>query len=451
MKQGKYAKIRAPGDRWLKFESSGAILMKNIIPPVKGTRDFYPEQMAVRTWLFNIVRGVSESFGYQEWDAPFLETIDLYAAKSGEELVKKQSYVFSDRGGDEITLRPELTPSLARMIAARQNELTFPARWWSFGPFWRYERPGRGRSREFFQWNIDLLGVASPEADAELVAIAAAFLKAVGLTPAQARICVNDRRFMDAEFDNLRIPLEIKADVSGLVDRREKMEPGTWDANALEIGLTPEQLEGLKCLLADKARWRKSEELVRMFAALEALGVKEYVQFDPNIVRGLLYYTGIVFEGFDITGGVRRAILGGGRYDNLLRDVGGDPLPCVGFAMGDVVIGLILQELGLLPSLPVSPAAVMVTVFSKELLTASYSLAADLRRAGLNVTCYPEPAKLPKQFKFADRMGMRAVLVIGPDEAAAGKVTVKNLTEGTQETIAHSEVTESVQRILESQ
>ncbi|HEX7541069.1 MAG TPA: ATP phosphoribosyltransferase regulatory subunit, partial [Anaerolineales bacterium] len=203
--------------------------MKKIIPSVKGTRDFYPEQMAMRTWLYNTVRGVSESFGYQEWDAPFLETLDLYAAKSGEELVKKQSYVFTDRGGDEVTLRPELTPSLARMIAARQNELVFLARWWSFGPFWRYERPGRGRSREFFQWNIDLLGVNSPEADAELVAIAAAFLKAVGLTPAQARICVNNRLFMDAEFDALGIPPEKKADVSGLVDRREKMEPEPWE------------------------------------------------------------------------------------------------------------------------------------------------------------------------------------------------------------------------------
>lgn len=424
--------------------------MKKIIPPVKGTRDFYPEQMAVRTWLYNTVRSVSESYGYQEWDAPFLETLDLYAAKSGEELVKKQSYVFTDRGGGEITLRPELTPSLARMIAARQNELAFPARWWSFGPFWRYERPGRGRSREFFQWNIDMLGVNSPEADAELVAIAAAFLKAAGLTPAQARICVNNRRFMDAEFDALGIPPEKKADVSGLVDRREKMEPEPWETNALEIGLTPQQLDGLKSLLADEERWRKSEELVRLFATLEALGLKEYVQFDPNIVRGLLYYTGTVFEAFDITGGVRRAILGGGRYDNLLRDVGGEPLSGVGFAMGDVVIGLILQELGLLPQLPVTPAAVLVTVFSPDLLSASYSLAADLRREGLNVACYPEPAKLPKQFKFADRMGMRAVLVFGPDEAAAGKVTLKNLTNGTQETIARGEVTESIKRVLES-
>jgi histidyl-tRNA synthetase len=214
--------------------------------------------------------------------------------------------------------------------------------------------------------------------------------------------------------------------------------------------LSPKQLDGLKNLLEDKQRWRKSDELVRLFIALESLGLIEYVQFDPNIVRGLLYYTGTVFEAFDITGGVRRAILGGGRYDNLLQDVGGDPLSGIGFAMGDVVISLILQELGLLPPLPLTPSAVLVTVFSPELLASSLSLAADLRQAGLNVTCYPEPAKLPRQFKFADRMGMRAVVVIGPDEAAVGKVTLKNLTGGTQETISRSDVAASIKRLLES-
>ncbi|MGZ6346553.1 MAG: ATP phosphoribosyltransferase regulatory subunit, partial [Anaerolineales bacterium] len=249
--------------------------MKRIIPPVKGTRDFYPEQMAMRNWLYSTVRSVSESFGYQEWDAPFLETLDLYAAKSGEELVKKQSYVFTDRGGDEITLRPELTPSLARMIAARQNELVFPVRWWSFGPFWRYERPGRGRSREFFQWNIDMLGANGAEADAEMVAIAATFLKAVGLSPAQAQIYVNNRGLMDTEFDKLGIKPEKKAEVSGLVDRREKMNAETWEANAAEVGLTVSQLEGLKIILEDKERWRNSEELVKLFKTLEKLGVLE--------------------------------------------------------------------------------------------------------------------------------------------------------------------------------
>jgi histidyl-tRNA synthetase len=308
----------------------------------------------------------------------------------------------------------------------------------------------KGRSREFFQWNIDMLGVNSPEADAELVAIAVAFLKAVGLSPAQARIFVNNRRFMEAEFDALGIAPEKRLDVSGLVDRREKMEPAAWEAYALEIGLGSKQLDGLKALLADGERWRKSEELTRLFAALEALDAQEYVQFDPNIVRGLLYYTGTVFEAFDVSGSLRRAILGGGRYDNLLRDVGGEPLSGVGFAMGDTVVGIVLEEMGLIPPLATTPASVLVTVFSPDLQPASLKLAADLRRAGLNVTCYPEPVKLPKQFKFADRMGMRAVLVLGPDEVAAGKVTLKNLASGTQETISRSDVIGSVQRILES-
>ena len=174
--------------------------MKKIIPPVKGTRDFYPEQMAVRAWLYSTARIVSESFGYQEYEAPLLESLDLYRARSGDELVREQAYVFADRGGDEVVLRPELTASLARMIAQRQSELTFPVRWWSFGPFWRYERPQRGRTREFFQWNVDMLGAETPEADAENVAVLAAFLQRVGLTPAQVLILVNDRRLMENIF-----------------------------------------------------------------------------------------------------------------------------------------------------------------------------------------------------------------------------------------------------------
>src|SRR5512133_542247 len=322
---------------------------KSTIPSVKGTREFYPEEMAQRNFIYDKVRQASQMFGYQEWDAPFLETIDLYAAKSGEELVKEQSFVFPDRGGDLITLRPELTPSLARMIAQKQGELTVPVRWWSFGPFWRYERPQRGRSREFFQWNIDMLGVNSPEADAELIAIAATFLKLAGLTPQLATIYVNNRRLMDAQFDALGVPVEKRLDVSNAVDRRTKMEPAKWDSYVLEMGLDQKQLDGLKQILGDYEVWQKSDELVRLFKTLEALGVNEYVKFDPNIMRGLLYYTGTVFEAFDVSGSVRRAILGGGRYDNLLRDVGGDPLSGVGFAMGDVVIGIILKEKGLIP------------------------------------------------------------------------------------------------------
>ena len=424
--------------------------MASKIQSVKGTREFYPEQMALRNFIYERVCRAAQAFGYQEWDAPFIESIDLYAAKSGEELVKKQSFTFTDRGGDFVTLRPELTPSLARMIAAKQGELTFPVRWWSFGPFWRYEQPQKGRSREFFQWNIDMLGVSSPEADAELIAVAATFLRSVGLSPEQAAIYVNNRRLMESEFDALGIPQEKRLDVSNMVDRRSKMDSAKWDTYVLESGLSQTQLGGLKVILGDFDLWKKSDELIRTFAALEALGVKEYVKFDPNIMRGLLYYTGTVFEAFDTSGSLKRAIMGGGRYDNLLADVGGQPLSGVGFAMGDVVIGIILQEKGLLPEFIPSPAPILVTIFDESLLKESYSLSAEIRRAGLNVLCYPEPAKLQKQFKFADKMKARIVLTIGPDEAANAQVAVKNLINGEQVTVKREAVVDVIQKILDS-
>ena len=424
-------------------------MAKNIIvPSVKGTREFYPEEMARRNFIYEKVREASQSFGYQEWDAPFIETLELYAAKSGEELVKEQAFTFTDRGGSDVTLRPELTPSLARMIAKKQRQLTYPVRWWSFGPFWRYERPQKGRSREFFQWNIDMLGPDSPEADAELIAVAARFMKSVGLNPKLARIYVNNRRLMDSEFDKLAISTESRLMVSNLVDRRSKMKVDAWAKYALEAGLTQPQLDGLVALLENKELWRESEDLVRLFAALDALGVSEYVEFDPNIVRGLLYYTGTVFEAFDTSGSVRRSLLGGGRYNNLLVDVGGDPLSAVGFAMGDVVAGIVLEENRLIPEFEPSPASVLVTVFSEEFLAESLALSAELRDSGINVMNYPEATKMKKQFKFADKMGIKIVLVVGADEVEAGQVAVKSLLSGEQVKVARADVPEKVQEIL---
>src|SRR5687767_8864160 len=414
--------------------------MKKVIQSVKGTRDFYPEQMAIRVWLYNTMREVAESFGYQEYEAPILESLELYAAKSGEELVKEQSYVFTDRGGSEITLRPELTPSLARMIAQKQNELNFPVRWWSFGPFWRYERPQKGRTREFFQWNVDMLGVESPESDAENVAVLATFFQRVGLSPEQVLILVNNRRLTDSRFDAFSIPVSQRPVVSSWIDRRARMTPEAWEAYGKEIGISDSQLMELKSMLDDKDLWKQSDELTRFFAVINALGLSEYVKFDPSIMRGLLYYTGTVFEAWEVGGDIKRSILGGGRYDNLTRDVGGDPIPGVGFAMGDVVITLLLEKYGLLPKdLNVNPAPVLVTVLDEQRLLASFKLASELRRAGLNVVCYPEAAKLPKQFKYADRIGAKVTLVLGPDEVAKGQVTVKNLSNGEQVVIPQNE------------
>jgi histidyl-tRNA synthetase len=425
--------------------------MKNIIPSVKGTRDYYPDEMAFRNWLYQTIRQVSASFGYQEWEAPMLETFALYAAKSGEELVNQQSFVFPDRGGEMLTLRPELTPSLARMVAQRQNQVVFPLRWWSWGPFWRYERPQRGRTREFFQWNIDLIGVDSPEADAELIAIAAFFLKQVGLSSQNAVILINDRQLTNSELAILDVAAEKRPDFLSLIDRRGKMTPSEWDANAFDLGMNTEQLDGMKTFLSNPELWQKSETLVRVFSALEEMGVREYVRYDPNTIRGLLYYTSTVFEAFAMSSDIKRALLGGGRYDNLMAQVGGDPLPAVGFAMGDLTIGLLLESLGLVPkAIYKTSADVLVTVFDAERQKDSMAVAAELRQAGLNVICSTEISKLPKQFKYADRIGVHVVAVIGPDEAANNQVTIKDLFKTTQLTISRHMVALEIKKLLES-
>lgn len=420
--------------------------MKEIIQRVKGTREFYPEDMAFRTWLYEQMRAVSESFAYQEYDGPFLEKLDLYAAKSGEELVKEQSFVFMDRGGSEVALRPELTPSLARMVAQRQNLLSYPLRMWSFGPFWRYEQPQKGRTREFFQWNIDLIGVKSYQSDAELLAVCASFFKRVGLTPEHVRINVNNRRLMDGALAKIGIEGEEKALAFRMIDRRDKMRKDTWYEYGQEGGMTAEKIDALVALLENKELWKESDELKEIFALLDKMGLSDYFAYDPEVIRGLLYYTGTVFEARDLAKD-GRAILGGGRYENLVGEVGGDPLAGVGFAMGDVMIRVVLEKYGLYPELKVQPADVMVTCFDAAVLPDSYAIAMELRDSGLNVSCYPEAIKLDKQIKYANKIGVKALVIAGPDELAAGKVTIKDLVNRTQQTVDRAEAASILKNI----
>jgi histidyl-tRNA synthetase len=423
--------------------------MSKLIKSIKGTRDFYPEEMAVRTWIYDNVRKISESYGYQEYEGPFLESIDLYAAKSGDELVKEQSFVFSDRGGDLVTLRPELTPTLARMVAQRQRQLIYPVRWWSFGPFWRYERPQKGRTREFFQWNIDLFGVDTPQADGELIVIAASFFKHIGLTTDDVQISMNNRRLVDSELAKLDIDIDLRPMVSRWIDRRSKMKENAWLEYAEDIGLRSNQISKIVTFLDDNEGWKTSPDLIQVMETVDTLGFIDYIRYDPNIVRGLDYYTGTVFEAHDATGNIRRSILGGGRYDDLLADVGGTPLPGVGFAMGDVIITLLLENHGLLPDkLGKSPISVLVTIFDENSITASYQLVSELREAGIKVTCYPKSDKLSKQFKFADRTGIRIVLVLGPDEIEQQKVTIKDLSSGNQRTVERHTLADLIKQLL---
>lgn len=403
------------------------------IQAVKGTRDFFPEVMAFRHWLYQRLKDVSSAYGYQEFDAPFLEPIELYAAKSGEELVEQQAYVFEDRGGDRIALRPELTPSLARMVAQRVRALPMPIRWWSFGPFWRYEQPQKGRTREFFQWNIDLLGIDSPQADAEIVAIAADFFRAIGLQASQIRILVNNRRLVESQLAAIGLG-EASDEVFRVIDRRDKLSQEDWHHYAAERGIGPEALVGLEQLLADQRAFEQSEELVQFFAAGKAMGFGDFVQYDPTVIRGLDYYTGTVFEARDASG-EHRAVLGGGRYDNLVADVGGDPVPGVGFAMGDVVLELVLREAGAYPDLRSNPADVLVTNFDENTQEASLAFCRQLRREGLRAEWYPEPGGLRKQFRYANRYDIPWVAIIGPDELAADAVALKEMESGEQSTV----------------
>lgn len=419
------------------------------VQSVKGTRDFYPDEMAVRNYIYKTANKVSSSFGYQEFDGPFLESIELYAAKSGEELVKEQSFVFPDRNGDLITLRPELTPTLARMVAQKQKELVYPLRWWSWGPFWRYERPQKGRTREFFQWNIDLIGVNTAEADTEIISVAASFLKEAGLSYDHVKIYVNNRQLMDQELSKLDIDETKKNSVFKLIDRLDKLSGAEWEQYAVQLQLTSKQIDGIKTLLEDTNLWKKSESLSRIFELTDATGYSNYIQFSPKIIRGLDYYTGTVFEVWD-TKKEFRAILGGGRYNNLVEAVGGYPISGVGFAMGDVVISLVLKKFKSLPqTITKYPAQVLVTTFNAEHFSHSLEIASILRQSGINVVTYPKITKLGKQFKFGDRIGAHLSIVLGPDEIDKQKVTIKNLHTGEQIIVHQTQLVESVQNMLE--
>jgi histidyl-tRNA synthetase len=426
-----------------KVIDTGLNKMKNIIPSVKGTREFYPEDMVLRQWLYALIREVSESFGYQEYDGPFLETLELYAAKSGEELVKEQSFVFQDRGGNEITLRPELTLSLARMVAQRQNALVFPLRWWSFGPFWRYEKPQKGRTREFFQWNADLIGVDSTQADAEVIALCATFFQKAGLTKDEVCVYFNDRQLMENELLKAGFPLEQHKLIFKLIDRKDKLSEQGWDAYVLESGLTAQQLDAIQKLIQNQDLWHESEKLTTIMHILDMYGLSDYASYDPRIIRGLDYYTGVVFEAKDL-GENHRAILGGGHYANLVADVGGESLPGVGFAMGDVVFPLVLESHGKAPKLTTTPTSLLVTVFDEASLPASVALCNRLRATGIPAALYPEADKLGKQFKYADRCGFKGALVIGPDELQRGEVVLKDLASREQVSFPNAELEKKV-------
>jgi histidyl-tRNA synthetase len=397
------------------------------IQTLKGFKGFYPEDWAFQSWLYQKVKEVSESFGFQEYEGPTVEPLDLYSVKS-EELASKQGFTWTDKGGKYLTLRPEMTPTLAKMVALKEGSLIFPIKWFTYGRRFRYEQPQTGRAREFFQWDVDILGSENPESDAEIITIAASFYKKIGLTPNEVKIKINDRKFFEEKLIEIGIPKNKILSVFKIIDKKAKVDPSTFKIMLKDVGLSDRIIKDLDNLLNDKQSYLKSEWLKKIFDLLKTYRVEQYVEFDASIVRGLDYYTRTVFEGWDRNGNLR-AIFGGGRYDNLTEDVGGkQKIPGVGFAMGNIMIEQILKANNKYPILEVNKTKVLVTVFSPTLLSKSIGTAKTLRESGINTELYPEDsAKLDKQLKYADKKGIPYVVIIGPEEVEEDKVVLKNL------------------------
>ncbi|MCO4770448.1 MAG: histidine--tRNA ligase [Deltaproteobacteria bacterium] len=419
----------------------------NTAPP-RGTRDFPPEEMRLRTWLFGHFREVARQFAFEEYDAPVLETEALYVRKAGEEITG-QLYNFEDKGGRKVALRPEMTPSLARLVLAKGRSLPMPIRWFSIPQCWRYERMTRGRKREHFQWNMDIFGVPGVAAEAELLAAIATFFGRLGLTSADVGIRVSSRGVLHAVLtEKLGVPDEHFAAVCVLVDKLEKLPREAIEKDLAELGLAGSLVDEIIATLSlrtlDDLGGVLGEEhpvvldLRSLFSLAEAYGVADWLVFDASVVRGLAYYTGVVFEAFD-RGATLRAICGGGRYDRLLSTFGGDDVPACGFGFGDVVIVELLKDKGLLPTLSAAVDDVVFS-FSEDLRPAAMSVAARLRASGRSVDLVLEKKKAKWAFKYADRSGAARMVLVAPDEWERGMVKIKELATGEQREVLLEEL-----------
>ena len=414
--------------------------------PLPGFRDFYPDELAQRAHITSAWRRVARRYAFQEYDGPPLEPLDLYTRKSGDEIVG-QLYNFTDKGGREVALRPEMTPTAARMVAARANALRKPVRWFSLPQLFRYERQQKGRLREHFQLNADIFGEPSETADAELLALAIDIVRELGLTSEDVVARVSDRRLLTDYLLAVGVPDEAVAGVYGVVDKIERTPASVSREKLAALGLGGDATDAVLALpgltLSDflarlRAAGRFGEpaaQFERYFGHLDALlpDATAWVRFDPSIVRGLAYYTGIVFELFDRTGEFR-AICGGGRYDTLLEALGGVAMPALGFGMGDVVLGELLKARGLMPT---SGAAVDYWVAGDDgaLLPRVMRVAAELRGRDRSVEFALREQALGRQLKSAVAAGARRVVILRQERVAEGEATVKDLADGREQTV----------------
>lgn len=422
--------------------------------PYKGTRDYYPAEKRVQNYIFGMWRKVAHGFGYEEYGAPILEPIEVYEAKSGQELVGEQTYVFTDRGERRVAIRPEMTPTISRMVAARRQELAYPARLFSIANFMRYERPQRGREREFWQLNVDLFGADTVLADAEIITMGAEFLKVFGAKDDMYVIKINDRRVINfmmneyLELDAVQAQLMIK-----LFDRKNKISNEDFRDQAIDIFGDNKAKEGLGKIaellsatsmseLPAKIRENSAvQEVQELFTLLSQAGVKNAV-FDITLMRGLDYYTGTVFEFFDNHPDNNRALFGGGRYDGLVGLFGAEPISAVGMAPGLTMTELFLQTHNLLPQLP-STTEVYVVVLGQSQIGAS-KLAAQLRAEGVRTELDITGRKLDKQLRTAIKKSVPYIVFVGEDELSKEVYTFKDTATTEEQKLSFERIVSTV-------
>lgn len=405
--------------------------------PYKGTRDFYPQEMRLRNWFFGVIRRVLETAAFEEYDGPMLESLDLYAAKSGEEIATKQTYNFVDRGDRRLALRPEMTPTVARMVAARMNDLVFPLKWFSIPNMYRYEAPQRGRLREFWQLNVDIFGCDTYEADLDCITSAVEIMRAFGADETMFTVHINNRRFFNDVIAAITGgDTENAKAVSKVIDRKNKVPREVYERDLAALGVTAEQMAQIDALytmsVADAAALCPesvgAKELLDLFAMLQKAGLDRYCVFDFGIIRGLDYYTGTVFEVFDNAPENNRAMFGGGRYDNLVGlFVKNAKVSGVGFGMGDVTLENFLVTHGLVPDLSADRAKVLVTRFDDVPYESYLALVSELHAAGIPASLYLGAKKYGKQLEYAVKGGFTHTLTVGGDEFARGVVRLKDL------------------------
>ncbi len=418
--------------------------------PYRGTRDFFPREKRIRDYLFSVMTKTAESFGYESYDGPLLEEVELYKAKSGEELIKEQIYSFIDRGERNVAIRPEMTPTLARMVAQVHREQSKPLRWFSIPNLMRYEKPQRGRVREHWQFNCDIFGapVDRRMGEVEILQVAVELFENYGANNSHFEILLNDRAIIDVVFKSMmKTSDEQTYKLYKIVDKAKKINDEALKKMVTDLGLdlTAENIfysylqlktfDDVNNFLTKNGQQEIAEHLANFVKQTKKTGISEYITYDPTIVRGLDYYTGIVFEIYDKHPDNRRALCGGGAYANLLQIFNEEQLAGVGFGLGDVTLKDFLEVHNLLPNLENPTNDILITFQDDVGLDVSMELAKKLRKADFKVITSLEPLKFKKVFPTAEKKGVRFVTLMGSDEFAKNQIQLKNLTTKEQHTL----------------